>query len=50
MNDKMVMTERDLTLEFIVDQDPINFDTVKQENILAELIEKRKTADLSEKV
>lgn len=52
MNDKMVMTERDLTLEFLVDQDPAsNFETVKQETtVLADLIEKKKAADLAEKV
>lgn len=52
MSDKMVMTERDLTLEFLVDQDPAsNFETVKQETtVLADLIEKKKAADLAEKV
>ncbi|KAL7024610.1 hypothetical protein ACKWTF_013126 [Chironomus riparius] len=51
MSDKMVMTERDLTLEFLVDQDPANnFETVKQETtVLADLIEKKKVADLAEK-
>ena len=46
------MTERDLTLEFLVDQDPAsNFETVKQETtVLADLIEKKKAADLSDKV
>ena len=48
----MVMTDRDLTLEFLVDQDPAsNFETVKQETtVLADLIEKKKAADLAEKV
>ena len=52
MIDKMIMTERDLTLEFLVEQDPAsNFETVKQETtVLADLIEKKKAADLAEKV
>lgn len=52
MTDKMIMTDRDLTLEFFVDQDPLvnNFETIKNEKVLADLIEKKKEADMSDKV
>lgn len=51
MNDKMVMTDNDLTLEFFVDQEPLNtFDSYKQDKVLADLIEKKNAADQNEKV
>lgn len=57
MVDKSLETERDLTLEFSLadhrdspDNNNINCETAKHENVLADLIEKKKVADLSEKV
>lgn len=49
--DKMIMTDSYLTLEFPIEQDTDNaVETIRQENILAKLMEKKKVADVSEKI
>lgn len=53
MVDKSLGTDRDLTLEFLVDQDSPNnnnFEISKHDNVLVDLIEQKKAADLTEKV
>lgn len=52
MVDKNLETDRDLTLEFELDDESPNkmFDTTKHENVLIDLIEQKRAADLSDKV
>lgn len=50
MVDKNLETDREVTLEYVDIENDTNFEISKHENVLIDLIEQKRAADLSDKV
>jgi hypothetical protein len=50
MVDKNLETDREVTLEYVDIEGDTNFEIAKHENVLIDLIEQKRAADMSDKV